>query len=86
MKRNLLKDGFRAEQIRKLWDRHREPRGMDIEGFTESLNAILRECLGEPVRVEGCEMQTGRMRWVSGKIAEATETAYLVCREKVEEK
>jgi len=96
IKRDLLKDGFRAESFRQLLQEAVFTGDSDwgADRVAALATKILRECLGEPVRVYGEAMphdtyfQGEVLDWHDQKDMDGagtdTHTALLVCVEKVE--
>jgi hypothetical protein len=97
MKRNLLKDGFRAEDFKlgqyaaavlNAYPDLLEHLKLINEETARQANALLRQHLGEPVRVGRNDADYGVGEWREPDAEPYpegwTDTAYLVCREKVE--
>jgi hypothetical protein len=93
MKRDLLKDGFQRADFPCDCAATCNPTFNDghydwcpATDATDTANTILRECLGEPVRVRGSIQDDlkGGAFYVDDGVSADTHTAYLVCREKVE--
>ncbi len=81
MKRDLLKEGFDADMAADVADVIQKE---GCEAGARWINAILRECLGEPVRVYGLFLSNGSHSWQDVPAGPQTHKGYVVCREKVE--